>query len=59
MRVGALGDAPALAAVLDTAARVVRRSKASDIQLVWARVRRALGGAPVRGDGVPLWSGAP
>jgi hypothetical protein len=59
MRVSALGDAPALAAVLDTAARVVRRGKASDVPLAWARVRRALGGAPVRGDGVPLWSGAP
>ncbi|HEY2025388.1 MAG TPA: hypothetical protein VGG78_00180 [Gemmatimonadaceae bacterium] len=58
MRVGALVDAPALAAVLDTAARVARRGDAQETRLIWARLRRALGGPPVRGDGLPLW-GAP
>jgi hypothetical protein len=59
MRVGALGDSPALAAVLDTAARVTRRGSADDVALAWARVRRALGGAPMRRDSLPAWSGAP
>ncbi|HEX5970864.1 MAG TPA: hypothetical protein VFY85_02995 [Gemmatimonadaceae bacterium] len=59
MRVGALGDAPALAAVLDTAARVTRRGSPDEVALAWARVRRALGGAPVRRDSLPAWSGAP
>lgn len=59
MRVAALGDAPALAAVLDTAARVTRRGSAEDIGLAWARVRRALGGAPLRRDSLPAWEGAP
>ena len=59
MRVGALGDAPTLAAVLDTAARVTRRGSADEVALAWARVRRALGGAPVRRDSLPAWSGAP
>jgi hypothetical protein len=59
MRVGALGDAPALAAVLDDAARVLRRGDARQIGLAWARVRRALGGAPLRRDSLPAWGGAP
>jgi hypothetical protein len=59
MRVGALGDSPALAAALDTAARVTRRGSADEVGLAWARVRRALGGAPVRRDSLPAWSGAP
>ncbi|HEX6598939.1 MAG TPA: hypothetical protein VF034_06420 [Gemmatimonadaceae bacterium] len=59
MRVGALGDSPALAAVLDTAAQVTRRGSAGEVALAWARVRRALGGAPVRRDSLPAWSGAP
>lgn len=59
MRVGALGDSPALAAVLDTAARVARRGDAHQLPLVWMRLRRALGGAPTRSDVLPLWSGAP
>ena len=59
MRVGALGDAPALAAVLDTAARVTRHGSADEVALAWARVRRALGGAPLRRDSLPAWSGAP
>lgn len=57
MRVGALEDAPALAAALDDAARVLRRGDADAIVLAWARVRRALGGAPRRGDVLPAWSG--
>jgi hypothetical protein len=59
MRVGALGTAPALAAVLDTAARVTRRGSADDVALAWARVRRALGGPPLRRDSLPSWEGAP
>ena len=59
MRVGALGDAPALAAVLDTAARVTRRGSPAAVSLAWARVRRALGGAPVQRDSLPAWEGAP
>jgi hypothetical protein len=59
MRVGALGDAPSLAAVLDTAARVTRRGSADEVAVAWARVRRALGGAPLRRDSLPAWSGAP
>jgi len=59
MRVGALGDAPTLAAVLDSAARVTRRGSADDVALAWARVRRVLGGAPLRRDSLPAWEGAP
>jgi hypothetical protein len=59
MRVGALGDAPVLAAVLDTAARVTRRGSVDDVSLAWARVRRALGGSPRRRDSLPAWEGAP
>ncbi len=59
MRVAALGDAPALAAALDTAARVTRRGSAADVALAWARVRRALGGPPVRRDSLSAWEGAP
>jgi hypothetical protein len=59
MRVGALGDSPALAAVLDTAARVTRRGSAGEVAMAWARVRRALGGAPVHRESLPAWSGAP
>jgi len=59
MRVAALGDSPALAAVLDTAARVTRRGSAEDVALAWARVRRALAGPPVRRDSLPAWDGAP
>ena len=59
LRVAALGDAPALAAVLDTAARVTRRGSPADVALAWARVRRALGGAPVRRDSLSAWEGAP
>jgi hypothetical protein len=59
LRVGALGDAPALAALLDSAARVTRQGSAAEIPLAWARVRRALGGAPRRSDSLPAWGGAP
>ncbi len=60
MRVGALEDAPALAAALDEAARAVRRGGDADaIALAWARLRRALGGAPVRRESLPAWGGAP
>ncbi|HET9685046.1 MAG TPA: hypothetical protein VFP15_13145, partial [Gemmatimonadaceae bacterium] len=59
LRVAALGDAPALAAVLDTAARVTRRGSPADVALAWARVRHALGGAPVRRDSLSAWEGAP
>lgn len=59
MRVGALGDAPILAAVLDTAARVTRRGSADEVRLAWARVRRALGGRPLRREALPAWEGAP
>lgn len=59
LRVGALDDAPALAAVLDSAARVTRHGSAADVALAWARVRRALGGAPTQRDSLPAWGGAP
>jgi hypothetical protein len=59
MRVGALGDAPALAAALDDAARTARRGDSRAIVLAWARVRRALGGAPVARESVGAWSGGP
>ena len=59
MRVGALGDAPTLAAALDDAARTVRRGDAGAIALAWARVRRALGGAPLVRESLPAWGGAP
>jgi hypothetical protein len=59
MRVGALGDSPALAAALDDAARTVRRGDGDAIALAWARVRRAIGGAPVVRDSLAAWSGAP
>jgi hypothetical protein len=59
LRVAALGDAPALAAALDDAVRVLRRGEAAALPLAWARVRRALSGAPVRRDSLPAWSGAP
>lgn len=59
MRVAALGDSPALAAALDTAARVTRRGSPDDVSRAWARVRRALAGPPVRRDALPAWGGAP
>jgi len=59
MRVGALGESPALAAVLDTAARVTRRGSPAEVALAWARVRRALGGVPVQRDSLGAWSSAP
>ena len=59
MRVDALGDAPQLAAVLDQAARVLRKRDNAAIPLVWARVRRALGGAPEQRAGVTPWLGTP
>ena len=59
MRVGALVDAPALAAALDDAARTVRRGDAGSIALAWTRVRRALGGAPMVRETLPAWGGAP
>lgn len=59
MRVGALGDSPQLAAVLDTAARVTRRGSPAEVTLAWARVRRALGGVLLRRDSLPAWEGAP
>ena len=58
MRVAALGEAPALAAVLDDAARILRRGEPRDISLAWARVRRALDGTPVVRTSIPAWSGA-
>ncbi|MEO5817474.1 MAG: hypothetical protein ABIT20_19550 [Gemmatimonadaceae bacterium] len=59
MRVGALGDAPVLAAALDDAARALRKREDANIQLAWIRVRRALGGPPVQRAGVSVWEGAP
>ena len=59
MRVGALGDAPALAAALDEAARAVRRGDERAIGLAWARLRRAIGGEPVVRASLPEWGGAP
>jgi hypothetical protein len=59
MRVDALGDAPALAAALDDAARALRKRDNANIELAWIRVRRALGGEPVRRTGVAAWEGAP
>jgi hypothetical protein len=59
MRVGALEDAPALAAALDDAARTIRRGDANAVTLAWTRVRRALGGPPVARGSLPAWSGAP
>jgi hypothetical protein len=59
MRVGALDDAPTLAAALDEAARVVRRGDARAIPLAWARVRRAIGGAPIARESLSDWGGAP
>jgi hypothetical protein len=59
MRVGALGGSPSLAAALDDAARTVRRGDAGEIALAWARVRRAIGGAPVARDSLSAWGGAP
>ncbi len=59
MRVDALGDAPALAAALDDAARALRKGDRTAIPLAWMRVRRALGGEPVRRAGVGPWQGAP
>ena len=55
MRVDALGDAPQLAAVLDEAARALRNRDNATIPLVWARVRRALGGSPEQRAGVASW----
>jgi hypothetical protein len=59
MRVGALGNASALAAALDAAARAARQGSPQAIELAWTRVRRALGGAPVARDSLPAWGGAP
>ena len=59
MRVGALEDAPALAAALDDAARTVRRGDPGSIALAWTRVRRALGGTSVAREALPAWGGAP
>jgi hypothetical protein len=59
MRVDALGDAPALAAALDDAARALRKRDNAAIPLAWVRVRRALGGQPVQRAGVSVWEGAP
>lgn len=59
MRVAALGDSPSLAASLDTAAKVTRRGSPEQVELAWARVRRALGGATVHRDSLPAWGGAP
>jgi len=59
MRVDALGDAPQLAAALDEAARALRKRDNVAIPLVWARVRRALGGAPEQRAGVTPWLGTP
>jgi hypothetical protein len=59
LRVNALGNAPALAAALDDAARTLRKGDARAIELAWARLRRALGGPLVRRDSLSGWSGAP
>ena len=59
MRVDALGDSPQLARALDDAARVLRRHDNAAIPLAWARVRRALGGAPESRAGVAPWLGVP
>ncbi|MDB4899702.1 MAG: hypothetical protein JWN53_1510, partial [Gemmatimonadetes bacterium] len=57
MRVEALGDAPALAATLDAAARALRRGESSAIPLAWMSIRRALGGRPSLHDGLSPWQG--
>jgi hypothetical protein len=59
MRVGALGDAPQLAAALDDAARALRKRDKAAIPLAWMRVRRSLGGAPEQRSGITPWLGAP
>ena len=59
MRVDALGDAPALAAALDEAARALRKRDNTAIPLAWTRVRRALGAADVQRTGIGAWLGAP
>ena len=59
MRVGALGDAPQLAAALDDAARALRKRDTAAVPLLWLRVRRALGGAATQRAGVAPWVGAP
>jgi hypothetical protein len=59
MRVAALESEPALAAALDSAARTVRRGDAGAIALAWTRLRRALGGPPLRRESLPAWEGAP
>ncbi|MEO8623576.1 MAG: DUF4175 family protein [bacterium] len=59
MRVDALGDAPQLAVALDDAARALRKRDNTVIPLAWARVRRALGGAPEQRAGVTTWLGTP
>jgi len=48
----------ALAGVLDSAARVTRHGSPDEIALAWARVRRALGGSPLRRESLPAWEGA-
>ena len=58
MRVDALGDAPALAAALDHAARALRKRDHSAMPLAWTRVRRAMGDVPVQRSGVSQWQGA-
>ncbi len=59
MRVDALTDAPALAAALDDAARALRKRDTAAIPLAWARVRRALSGAPVQRQDIGAWLGVP
>lgn len=59
LRVEALSDAPALASALDEAAQLLRRGEVARIPLAWMRVRRLLGGEPVRRAGVSPWLGAP
>ncbi len=58
LRVGALGDAPALATALDDAARAARRGDGRAAGEAWLRVRRLIAGVPVRRDALPEWSGA-
>ena len=59
MRVDALGDSPTLAAALDDAAKALRKRDARAVELAWIRVRRTIGGEPVRSTGVGAWGGVP
>ena len=60
LRVEALGDAPSLAAALDTASRTVRGAgDSATIASAWLRLRRAMSAAPVVRRAPLAWDGAP